>query len=233
MNRYDQIQGLARDIASNVHADPANRDAMADSLIQLCTAVVAAIGKGVAVKGESDLRFCNDPNCDCQLNGCDREADKTHGMYLTGEAIQDVADSVAGHSLNPQVDLDRWDPPVWQHTDRRPAMFRDADERGVAFIPPGMQASGRGDVRPPVSPRGVCTCSVRVATDGTVTLEVNPDCPRDGGLSVDPWPGGRCPRCPVCKSDDGHSGGCAIGVQETIILRAQHEIYHLRKDASS
>lgn len=142
MNRYDLIQGLARDIATNVHADPAKRDAMADDLIKLCAAIVAAIGKGVAVKGEGDLgrAFCNDPNCDC--TECSLEQAKAHGMYQTGEAIQDVANNVAGHSLNPQVDLDRYDPPVWQDTDRRPAYFRDMDERGVLYIPPGMQASG-------------------------------------------------------------------------------------------
>ena len=180
MNRYDQIQGLARDIASNVHVDPANRDAMADSLIQLCTAVVAAIGKGVAVKGESDLSEANDMQFELDTESVDYtdaeikrhrtefEAEqseavvKAHGMYLTGKAIQDVADNVAGHSLNPQVDLDRWDPPVWQHTDRRPVMFQHADERGVVFIPPAAV---------------LCFCESGTHPDGRPWTVETPGCP--------------------------------------------------------
>lgn len=39
MNRWDEIQATARDIASNVHADPAARDATADDGLQLGTVV--------------------------------------------------------------------------------------------------------------------------------------------------------------------------------------------------
>lgn len=159
MNRYDEIQMIARDIATNVHADPAKRDAMADDLIKLCTAIVSAVGKGIAVQGESNLSEANDTvfeldtesitysDAELKRHQSEFEAEQTeavikaHGMYLTGEAIQDVADNVAGHSLNPQVDLDRYDPPVWQDTDRRPAYFQGMEERGVLYIPPGMQVS--------------------------------------------------------------------------------------------
>lgn len=154
MNRWDEVQGLARDIASNVHADPAARDAMANDLIKLCGAMINAVGKGVAIDGESAM---NDDD------------DSAHARYLLGERIQSEADQATEHATN--ADLDRWTRPTpgdpcqcghvpsvhvvgrctgetyngepckggpcngfvrrvpewgWRHTDRRPAALRES-----------------------------------------------------------------------------------------------------------
>ena len=55
MNRFDEIQSVARDIASNVHDDPESRDAMADDLIKLCGLMIQAVGKVVACDGEAKI----------------------------------------------------------------------------------------------------------------------------------------------------------------------------------
>lgn len=114
MNRTDGIQAAARDIASNVHADPAMRDAMADALIKLCGLMIEAVGKHVACDGEADMNGwgCNTPGCDCRANGCDDERNAAHARYITGERIQDGARWAAGESSNPNVDLERWTRPT-------------------------------------------------------------------------------------------------------------------------
>uniref|UniRef100_A0AAU7GYL5 Uncharacterized protein n=1 Tax=Streptomyces phage Geonosis TaxID=3158856 RepID=A0AAU7GYL5_9CAUD len=97
MNRWDEIQGLARNIASNVHADPAKRDAMADDLIKLCGAMINATGKIVAYEGEAAIG-----------DGDDASA---HTRYLVGERVQDAAREAVESATNPKVDLDRWTRP--------------------------------------------------------------------------------------------------------------------------
>lgn len=97
MNRWDEIQGLARDIASNVHTDPAKRDAMADDLIKLCGAMINATGKIVACEGEAAIG-----------DGDDASA---HTRYLVGERVQDAAREAVEYATNPKVDLDRWTRP--------------------------------------------------------------------------------------------------------------------------
>lgn len=99
MNRYDEIQMIARDIATNVHADPAKRDAMADDLIKLCTAIVSAVGKGVAAYGEREMY--------------EAEVDRSlyHVVYLAGEQMQTGAVVVRDESSNAAVDLDRYHRP--------------------------------------------------------------------------------------------------------------------------
>lgn len=101
MNRWDEIQGLARDIASNVHADPVARDAMADDLIKLCGAMIGAVGKGVAIDGESDM---NDPEDDVQ-------ALQAACAFQVGEQVQDAARTAVDESVNSGCDLDRWTRP--------------------------------------------------------------------------------------------------------------------------
>ena len=141
MNRWDEIQGLARDIASNVHASPEARDAMADDLIRLCGLMIEAVGKVVAVEGESNMSdahsatFEPDPESDEDpaaqradfIHEQRDDAAKAHGMYITGERIQDGAREAVGGSVG--ADLERYahgpyGKPVWQHTDRRPATLR-------------------------------------------------------------------------------------------------------------
>ncbi|AKA61720.1 hypothetical protein SEA_YDN12_53 [Streptomyces phage YDN12] len=95
MNRWDEIQGLARDIASNIHAEPAARDAMANDLIKLCGAMINAVGKGVAVEGESSMN--------------DDDDDSAHARYLVGERIQSGADEAVSEATD--ADLDRWTRP--------------------------------------------------------------------------------------------------------------------------
>lgn len=111
MNRYDEIKGAALDVAQHVTQDPKQRDAMACDLITLVGLMLGAVGKGVSVDGESGIRHCNDPECDCAVNGCDRDADMAHTRYLTGEAIQTQADDVAGQSRT--ADLSRYATQVW------------------------------------------------------------------------------------------------------------------------
>lgn len=97
MNRWDEIQGLARDIASNVHTDPAKRDAMADDLIKLCGAMINATGKIVACEGEAAIGGGDDASA--------------HTRYLVGERVQDAAREAVEAATNPKVDLDRWTRP--------------------------------------------------------------------------------------------------------------------------
>ena len=100
MNRYDEIKAVARDIASNVHADPAKRDAMADDLIKLCAAMIAAVGKDVAVYGESGMNQAEDRE----------ETDLMYGLYRTGERVQSAAREAEERAVN--TDLDRWSRPT-------------------------------------------------------------------------------------------------------------------------
>lgn len=51
MNRWDEIQAVARDVATNIHTDPDKITAMADDLIRLCGLMIDAVGKGVACDG--------------------------------------------------------------------------------------------------------------------------------------------------------------------------------------
>lgn len=101
MNRWDEIQGLARNIASNVHADPAKRDAMADDLIKLCGAMINATGKVVAINGESSMNMGESDDADAAA----------YARYLVGERIQDAAREAVESATNPKVDLDRWTRP--------------------------------------------------------------------------------------------------------------------------
>lgn len=126
MNRHDEIQAKARDIATNVHQDPDKRNALADDLISLVALMMAAQGKYLASYGEGELNdHIDDP----------RESAKYHTMYLAGERMQESARLIEGECSNPDPSdpiarrggLDRWDPPVWKHKDRRPEDVVHAD----------------------------------------------------------------------------------------------------------
>lgn len=108
MNRWDELKGAALDVAQHVTQDPKQRDAMANDLITLVGLMVGAVGKCVAVEGESEMgsAYCNDPECDCAVNGCGRDAAEAHNRYLIGEQIQRQADYAAEESRT--TDLDRW-----------------------------------------------------------------------------------------------------------------------------
>ena len=101
MNRWDEIQGLARDIASNVHADPAARDAMADDLIKLCGLMIGAVGKGVAIDGESSMMEPDD-DVDERQAAC---------RFRVGDQVQEAAAKAVAESVNSGCDLDRWTRP--------------------------------------------------------------------------------------------------------------------------
>lgn len=94
MNRWDEIQATARDIASNIHSDPEKVTAMADDLIKLCGLMIGAVGKAVAIDGESSI---SDPY-----------DDSAHARYLTGERIQDAARSAVDEASSAGCDLERW-----------------------------------------------------------------------------------------------------------------------------
>lgn len=98
MNRFDEIQSVARDIASNVHDDPESRDAMADDLIRLCGLMIQAVGKIVACDGEAKV---DDP-----------DDEGAYERYIIGERIQDAARETVVDSSNEKCDLDRWRRPT-------------------------------------------------------------------------------------------------------------------------
>lgn len=120
MNRWDEIQATARNIASNVHADPAARDAMADELIKLCGLMVAGIGKVVAIDGETAMNDSDDAELDTMSIGytdaevAEFEAEKAsehasaYARYLVGERLQTAATQAVADATNPKVNLDRW-----------------------------------------------------------------------------------------------------------------------------
>ena len=107
MNRFDQIQGAARDVADWVCADPADRNRMADDLIRLVTLIVAGVGTSVAVDGESNISHGED--------------EAAHARYITGERIMDGAREMAEGAAG--ADLERYErdglKPAW--TSRRTA----------------------------------------------------------------------------------------------------------------
>lgn len=128
MNRWDEIQATARDIASNIHSDHDHRNQMADDLIRLVCLVVKAAGKGVAVAGES------------AMNGPDSEADAGGERYLVGEDLQQAAEKVQEGSVG--ADLERYErsglKPVWQPDPaKRAAAFRFAPgaSQDCPFLP--------------------------------------------------------------------------------------------------
>lgn len=182
MNRWDEIQAVARDIATNVHSDPEQRDAMADDLIKLVGLMIGAVGKGVAVSGEEQMN----ESCEyeCSHAECDRH--EATARYTVGEDIQNRAREAVHDATS--ADLERYSrptgtewcvcghhpdshmpgrcigvthnkhactggpctqfrvklpEPVWQHKDRRPAMFRDMDARGALYIPPELAEAQR------------------------------------------------------------------------------------------
>lgn len=112
MNRWDEIQGTARDVADWVCADPADRDRMADDLIKLVGLMIQATGKGVAISGESDLN-------DAHQYGEEQSGDKVsaHARYLAGERMQDAAREAVSESVNAECDLERYErdglAPAW------------------------------------------------------------------------------------------------------------------------
>lgn len=102
-NRFDEIQCRALDIAQHVSSDPEIRQRVADDLIRLVGLMVEAVGKGVAVQGESDM---GDPD------------DETgYARYRTGEDIVANAEYAVNASTTPGVDLERWSegglPTLW------------------------------------------------------------------------------------------------------------------------
>jgi hypothetical protein len=114
VNRYDRIKCKARDIASHVHADPEARDTMADQLIELVGLMIDAVGKAVAIEGESAMNEADgyvepgmSPEDAADAEREQREdATKAHNRYLIGEAMQNAASEVAGEAR--AVDVERY-----------------------------------------------------------------------------------------------------------------------------
>lgn len=102
MNRWDEVQATARNIASNVHADPVARNAMADDLIKLIGQMINATGKIVAIAGENQANESYD----------ERQTDQGYAIYMAGERIQTAADEAVDSATNPRVDLERWQRPT-------------------------------------------------------------------------------------------------------------------------
>lgn len=108
MNRHDEIFCKARDIASHVHVDPEARDAMATQLIELIGLMFGAVGKYVAIKGESASNDVCDNAPACGHAECDVQ--QHHTIYIAGERMQDAA-----RELVPEVvdaDIERYSRPT-------------------------------------------------------------------------------------------------------------------------
>lgn len=125
MNRWDEIQACARDIATNVHDDPERITAMADDLIKLCGLMIAATGVTVSLTGEVAMN--EDPD----------ERLANSARYLVGEDVLSAALTAVDESSSAGCDLERWSDGRWgeqspegwgwTYTDRRPAALRDDD----------------------------------------------------------------------------------------------------------
>lgn len=110
MNRWDEIQGAARDIAEQISPAPEQRDVIADNLIKLVSLVVQGVGKGVAIEGESAqnsaLKYGEETP---------GEAAAAHNRYILGERIQSAARDVLEESAG--ADLERYErdglAPAW------------------------------------------------------------------------------------------------------------------------
>lgn len=160
MNRFDEIQGAARDIAEWVCADPADRNRMADDLIKLVGLMIQAVGKGVAVDGESELNHVMNKSFELDSMSIEYSDDerarleaefeqdkaldaaKAHGQYMVGERLQDGARTVVEESMG--ADLERYErsglKPVWVaqgNAGRLTAAANQAAEasQGCPFLP--------------------------------------------------------------------------------------------------
>ncbi len=103
MNRWDEIQAAARDVADWVDLNPDQRNQMADDLIKLVGLMIQATGKCVAVEGESAM---NEPGLG---------DDSAFARYLVGERLQDGAREVVEESAG--ADIERYErdglTPAW------------------------------------------------------------------------------------------------------------------------
>lgn len=108
MNRHDEIQAKARDIASNIHADPGKRNQMADDLIELVGIMLAAQGKYVAIRSEQAMNDAPSDQRDEDGQILNPEFRDAAGAYVTGEWMQQSARELVPECTNPGVDLDRW-----------------------------------------------------------------------------------------------------------------------------
>lgn len=109
MNHTDEIQATARRVADRYTTNPAQRDALADDLIKLVSLVVAAVGKDLAGHGERSMGELVDAEFQLDTESieyspfeeavkegeweAERRSDLAvqHGLYLTGERIQEGA----------------------------------------------------------------------------------------------------------------------------------------------
>lgn len=223
MNRWDEVQATARNIASNVHQDPVARDAMADELIKLCGLIVGAVGKVVAVEAETAMNDNEDAELDTEsmdytdAEVAEFEAGKAaehasaYTRYLVGERLQTAAAEAVAESTNPKVDLDRWraetpsDPCTCRHV---PSVHQDG---GVCT---GEQFNGEP------CQGGPCNAYVRAEPKGGwVHTDRRPDALRDEApaTATDVC---SCDPLTFCKADGSgvavHATGCVAkpGVTE-------------------
>lgn len=119
MNRWDEIKGAALDVAQHVTQDPAARNAMADDLITLVGLMLGAVGKCIAIEGESDMGDARnaelpwgdgpEPDPEAVAEAMSERAEdmvNAYTRYLTGEALLREADHVATRAHS--ADLERW-----------------------------------------------------------------------------------------------------------------------------
>lgn len=149
MNRFDEIQAAARDIADWVCADPADRNRMAGDLIHLVGLMMQAVGKGVAVEGEaaqnSALKWGEETP---------GEAAAAYNRYLLGEEIQNAARTAEEDSRG--ADLERYErdglKPVWVAQGRAADRLTAAANQAADTVRQRAHRERFGDDRPLFAP---------------------------------------------------------------------------------
>lgn len=96
MNRWDEIQVKARQVVAP-YVTPDELPYMANDLIELIGLMIDAVGKGVAISGETGITEAGDDEV---------ESEKQHTIYVTGEEIQRQATHVVEKVKT--TDLERW-----------------------------------------------------------------------------------------------------------------------------
>lgn len=208
MNRWDEIKASALDVAQHITQEPAKRDALADDLITLIGHMIAAAGKGLAVKAEgsmNDVYPCNDPECDCAENGCRDEFRQQHTLYLAGEELQRAVSTVVDESVSANLARYETEPfpsPVW-----RPK----CPDCGIRVGMPNGGLSGTPWVH-----RADCTQSATCGGCGASTAEFHvKGCPVQRGGEWAPSIRTRevlppVTGCPYCKRYNTHLASCPV-----------------------
>ncbi len=114
MKDWEKIRNKARDIASNVHADPALRDAMADDLIQLMGLMVGAVGDDIDDRGHDRDSRCMSREAVGQILVSSSERVVSNSVTTYGHGVDCWTCESGYHCADHEEE-------GWTEVDRRPA----------------------------------------------------------------------------------------------------------------